>query len=281
MRAVGFLTVLAAAAGASTTQAETVVAGACPGEAQSSSLLQKKTRVDKRVALNETFKSVKSPADDTTGGAHVALVAQPCNWQFGWGNIGAPDRAPVATGLTLKQAKAKCIEVGPQVCVSIVRYRSRRLGPNRPPATYEIRSSLGINPTPSHGSGYTIYFPPASCFPPQYSSVGIGECMTPQGPRGNHCYDGPSFNNGAGKVRTKAECQQECVLIEHCSAYEWGRNNYYNCALYIHTSTTMPLELSPHQWICNFWSAGPAGVNEVSRAHNFGHSGECFVQQSA
>merc|ERR1712187_143576 len=112
----------------------------------------------------------------------------------------------------------------------------------------------------------------------EYKSVGIGECMTPNGgPRGNHCYDGPSFN--AGTKRTKDMCQEECEKIGDCSAYEWGRNNHYNCALYIHTRTAMPQELSSREWICNFWSAGAAGVNEVTRAHSFGHSGECFVKR--
>jgi len=128
-------------------------------------------------------------------------------------------------------------------------------------------SNAGLETCCSCGGGY------------RYASVGIGECMTPQGPRGNHCYDGPSFSRGT--VRTREQCQEKCDNIGHCSAFEWGRNNHYNCALYIHTSTTNPPELSPQEWTCNFWSAGPDGVNEVSRAHNFGHSGECFVEQTS
>lgn len=107
-----------------------------------------------------------------------------------------------------------------------------------------------------------------------FPSLGTGECMTRQGPRGNHCYDGPSFKGG--RVRMRHECETLCQYMQQCNAYEWGRNDHYNCALYIHGSTTMPQELSSSEWICNFWSAGSAGVNKISRVHDYGHSGECF-----
>jgi len=232
-------------------------------------------------ATLENLKSVKPPADDSAGGVDVALVEQPCTWRFQkWTQPATFSNNKPATRLSKSQARVKCVELGPLVCKSIFCDRSRFGGSLASKIYCSIQGPPGPGwQAPLRSQTYTIYYPPASCFPnfPRYDSVGIGECMTPQGPRGNHCYDGPSFNTGT--VRTQDECQQECEKIGHCSAYEWGRNNYYNCALYIHTSTANPPELASRDWTCNFWSAGPSGVNKVSRAHNFGHSGKCFIKQ--
>merc|ERR1719410_3385531 len=110
-----------------------------------------------------------------------------------------------------------------------------------------------------------------------YDSVGVGECMTPNGgPRGNHCFDGPRFSP---PWMTKAACQSKCEEIPKCSAYEWGREHYYNCALYIHTTLAHPASLGSG-WTCNFWSAGQLGTQPVTRAHDSGHKGECFVRNT-
>lgn len=98
--------------------------------------------------------------------------------------------------------------------------------------------------------------------------------MTPNGgPRGNHCFDGPRFSP---PWMPKAACQSKCEEISECSAYEWGREYYYNCALYIHTTVERPASLAG--WTCNFWSAGQLGTQPVTRAHDYGHKGECFVK---
>jgi len=98
--------------------------------------------------------------------------------------------------------------------------------------------------------------------------------MTPNGgPRGNHCFDGPRFSP---PWMSKAACQSKCEEISECSAYEWGREYYYNCALYIHTTVEHPASLAG--WTCNFWSAGQLGTQPVTRAHDYGHKGECFVR---
>jgi len=205
----------------------------------------------------------------------VATQGQSCTWSFA--GIGIPTGNEIYINRQLDEASAK------EECLKRAACKAIGIGYGSAGSTFLYDSAATRDGTDPHwwSISSAMFVPSRSCryHGDRYASVGIGECMTPQGPRGNHCYDGPSFN--AGTVRTRAMCQEECGKIGHCSAYEWGRNNHYNCALYIHTSTTMPPELSPHEWICNFWSAGPAGVNEVSWAHNFGHSGECFVKQSA
>merc|ERR1712050_305832 len=108
----------------------------------------------------------------------------------------------------------------------------------------------------------------------KFFNAGDGECMTPNHSRGHHCYDQLSFT--AGTIRSQDDCRKECSSIRYCSAYEVGRNSVYNCALYIHTTLQRPAQLSSSEWLCNFNTG--AGAAQVDRAHDFGHSGQCFIE---
>merc|ERR1712157_437836 len=105
------------------------------------------------------------------------------------------------------------------------------------------------------------------------------------GGRGNHCTDDLFFNQGWSF--SKAECEEKCDNFANCGGYEWGRQSLYSCALYFH-NTADPPTLSAG-WSCNFTTIhkyhkhtytlfNHAGSIPVSRSHDYGHKGNCFVK---
>lgn len=96
-----------------------------------------------------------------------------------------------------------------------------------------------------------------------YTLLGKGHCMDASGKRVDHCYDATMF------VTSQEQCQDICDAMPTCKAYEYGRENYYNCAVYPEGGDST----GAHGQMTCFMAASKS---PVVKAIDFGHNGHCY-----